>query len=215
MSDQVKPVRVLIVDDHDMVRIGLKVSIEASDELEFVGEASSGVYAVKLYRELRPDVVLMDLIMPHTDGVAATQQIRAFDPDARIIALTSFDEDDLIHKALEAGVTGYLLKDVSIDKLSQAIQDAHRGKSTLAPEATRTLISAAKPTKTPGHDLTPSELIVLKHIVHGMSNNEIAEELVISTSTVKKHVSSILGKMGVSNRAEAAALAVQHKLVTM
>jgi two-component system, NarL family, response regulator LiaR len=208
-----EPIRVMIVDDHDMVRIGLRVFIETAEGLEFVGEASGGEEAIRQYERLQPDVVLMDLMMPGVDGVSATRAICETNPDAHIIALTSFDDETLIHNALKAGVTGYLLKDISMDRLAQAIRDAYQGKPTLAQEATQALIRAASRPPVSGYDLTPSELTVLELLAQGMSNGEIAERLVISTSTVKKHVSRILGKLGVSNRAEAAVLAIQHELV--
>ncbi|MFW5748524.1 MAG: response regulator [Chloroflexota bacterium] len=213
MQQQTRQINVMIVDDHDMVRLGLRVSIESSNGLRVAAEANNGQRAVEEYRRRRPDVVLMDLIMPEMDGVAATHAIREIDPEARIIALTSFDDDDLIRSALKAGVTSFLLKDVSMDQLAQAVRDAYDGRATLAQKATRVLMQSATGPPTPGHDLTPSERTVLSHVVRGMSNDEIAAALVVSTSTVKKHVSSILRKLDVANRAEAAALAIQYALV--
>jgi two-component system, NarL family, response regulator LiaR len=213
MAAGAEPIRVMVVDDHDMVRIGLKVSIEATPGLIFAGEATSGAEAIEAFPNVKPDVVLMDMLMPNVDGVNATREICNSYSDARIIALTSYDDENLICSALEAGVISYLLKDVSIDVLAKAIQDAYRGRPTLAQEATQALIKAASSPPVPGHDLTPSELVVLKLVVQGLSNGEIADRLVISTSTVKKHVSSILRKLSVNNRAEAAALAVRHALI--
>lgn len=206
-------IRILIVDDHDMVRSGLEVMLETSDDLALVGQAARGEDAVRLCQDLRPDVVLMDLVMPGMDGVEATQALRATCPDTRIIALTSFKEKDLVQKALQAGAIGYLLKNVSISELEEAIRAAHSGRSTLAPEATQVLIEAATRPPAPGHDLTAREHEVLKLIAEGLNNREIGEVLTISRSTVKNHVSNVLSKLGVASRTEAATLAVQHHLL--
>lgn len=214
MSEAANPVRVMLVDDHEMVRSGLKVFLEVYDDLELVGEASDGEEAVLLCGEVRPDVVLMDLVMPRMDGVAATRAIRAAHPNIRIIALTSFTDRKLVQSALEAGAIGYLLKNASIDELARAIRDAHVGRSTLSPEATQALIEAATAPPPPGHDLTPREREVLALLVKGLSNREIAERLTISRSTVKNHVSNILSKLGAASRTEAVARAVEHDLVT-
>lgn len=206
-------IRVMIVDDHDMVRIGLKITIEKNEGICVVAEAGNGAEAVDVYKKHQPDVVLMDLLMPVMDGVKATTKIMEIDPNARIIALTSFVDDPLIHSAIEAGVISYLLKDISMKTLSQAIWDAHNGKATLAQEATQALMRSARGNEPPGHDLTQAELRVLKLIRDGASNSEIAQKLFISKSTVKKHVSRILSKMNVSNRAEAAVLSFKLKLI--
>jgi two-component system, NarL family, response regulator LiaR len=210
---EAQDVRVMIVDDHDMVRIGLKITIEKNEGFSVVAEASNGAEAVDLYKKYKPDVVLMDLMMPVLDGVKATTKIMEFDAEARIIALTSFVDDPLIHSAIEAGVISYLLKDISMKQLAQAIRDAYHGKATLAQEATQALMRAARGSELPGHDLTQAELRVLKLIRDGASNSEIAQKLFISKSTVKKHVSRILSKMNVSNRAEAAVLSFKQKLI--
>lgn len=211
---QDQKITIMIVDDHDMVRLGLKMSIEKSERLHVIIQAKNGNEALELYQEYRPDVVLMDLLMPEVGGVEATQSIIKVDPNAKIIALTSFDDDPLIHSAIEAGVISYLLKDISMEVLVHAIQAAYEGESVLAQEATQALMRATQG-KLPGHDLTPSELRVLKLVSEGLSNAEIAQELVISKSTVKKHVSKILGKLNVSNRAEAAVVAVKNSLINI
>jgi len=209
-----KPIRVLIVDDQAVVRSGLVAFLLAFDDLELVGEAGSGEEAVRLCSQVQPDVVLMDLVMPGMDGAAATRAIRKPCPQIQVIALTSFKETELVQGALEAGAIGYLLKNITADELAEAIRAAHAGRPTLAPEAAQALVQAASQTPKPGHDLTGREREVLALMVEGLSNGEIAERLVVSQSTVKFHVSSILSKMGASSRTEAAALAVQHHLVT-
>jgi NarL family two-component system response regulator LiaR len=212
MSDEDR-IRVLIVDDHAVVRSGLGAFLLAFDDLELVGEAASGPEAIGMCEEIQPDVVLMDLVMPEMDGAAATERIRETCPDVQVIALTSFPEEDLVQTALQAGAISYLLKNVSADELANAIRAANAGKSTLAPEAAQALVHAATREPELGHDLTPREHEVLELMVEGLSNPEIAERLVVSRSTVKFHVSSILSKLGADGRTEAVALALQHNLV--
>jgi len=212
MNDQ-KPIRVMIVDDHAVVRSGLSAFLMVYDDLEFVGEAASGEEAVRRCKDLRPDVVLMDLVMPGMDGAEATRAIRETCPEIQVIALTSFKEDDLVQRTLRAGAIGYLLKNVSASELVSAIRAAHIGRPTLAPEAAHVLIHASQNPPTLGGDLTEREHEVLALMISGLSNPEIADKLVVSRSTVKFHVSSILSKLGVASRTQAVTLALQNKLV--
>lgn len=212
MNDE-KPIRVMLVDDHAVVRSGLGAFLMAFDDLELVAEASSGEQAVSTCVQARPDVVLMDLVMPGMDGAAATRAIREKCPDIQVIALTSFKEQELVQGALQAGAIGYLLKNVSTDELADAIRAAYAGKPTLAPEAAQALIQASQKPATPPVELTDRELEVLELMVAGLTNPDIANRLVISRSTVKFHVSSILTKLNVSSRTEAVATALQNKLV--
>lgn len=208
-----KPIRVIIVDDHAVVRSGLSAFLMVFDDLEFVGEAASGEEAIRLCKNLCPDVVLMDLVMPGVDGATATRSIRENCPNTRIIALTSFKEQELVQGALQAGAIGYLLKNVSADELVGAIRAAHAGRPTLAPEAAYVLIQAAQNPLPVGSDLTLREREILSLMASGLSNLQIAERLVVSRSTVKFHVSSILSKLGTSSRTQAVTLAMQKKLV--
>ena len=208
-------IRVMLVDDHAVVRRGLAAFLMAFDDLELVGEAADGSEAVRVCERVRPDVVLMDLVMPEMDGAAATRTIRERFPNVQVIALTSFKEDDLVQGALEAGAIGYLLKNVSTDELADAIRSAHAGRPTLAPEAAQALIQSAtrRNAHEPGYDLTEREREVLRLMAKGLNNTLIAEELVVSRSTVKFHVSNILSKLHATSRTEAVAYALQKKLI--
>jgi NarL family two-component system response regulator LiaR len=206
-------IRVVIVDDHAVVRSGLETFLQAFDDFELLGVAGDGAEAVRVCAENSPDVVLMDLLMPEMDGIAATRAIRERHPNVRVIALTSFQDQEKVQAALEAGAIGYLLKNVSADELARAIRSAHAGRPTLAPEATQVLIHAATRPLTPGHDLTPREREVLALMVQGLNNADIAKRLVVNRSTAKFHVSNILTKLGVTSRTEAVAFALTHHLV--
>jgi NarL family two-component system response regulator LiaR len=203
----------MIVDDHAMVRSGLAAFLSVAEGCVLVGEAASGAEALRLCEQAAPDVILMDLVMPGMDGVATTRAVRERFPGIRVIALTSFPEDHLIQEVLGAGAISYLLKNVSADELARAIRAAREGQSTLAPEAAQALIARVTQPRTPGHDLSAREREVLALMVQGLRNPEIAERLVVGRSTVKFHVSSILGKLGAQSRTEAVALAIQHHLV--
>jgi NarL family two-component system response regulator LiaR len=213
--DTPQTIQVMLVDDHNVVRSGLATFLRAYDDLELVGEAKNGLEALDLCHKTKPDVILMDLMMPEMDGIAATRSILADYPDIKIIAMTSFEEEELVQGVLAAGAISYLLKNISSDELAKAIRDAASGKSTLSPEAARVLVQATRPTKQPLFDLTEREMEVLKLVVQGKNNQQIADELVISLATVKAHISSILSKLQVSSRAEATAYAIKHKIVSL
>lgn len=211
---EVKAIRVMLVDDHAVVRSGLSAFLLAFDDFELVGEAASGEHAVSLCQQVQPDVVLMDLMMPGMDGAAATKLIREKSPEIQVIALTSFKEKELVEGALQAGAIGYLLKDVSADELANAIRAAAAGKPTLAPEAAQVLIQSARaPAEKIGFDLTEREREVLALMAQGLNNHQIADKLVVSVSTVKFHVSSVLSKLNAASRTEAVAIALQNHLV--
>ncbi|UCE01060.1 MAG: response regulator transcription factor [Chloroflexota bacterium] len=203
----------MIVDDHGMVRRGLGAYLLNAQDIKVVAEARDGQEAVQMCEQDHPDVILMDLIMPELSGVAATRIIHNRWPEIKIIALTSFQEKELVQEALKAGAISYLLKNVSGDDLAEAIRDSNAGRPTLAKEAVDALIQAERGEDTLGRDLTRREREVLSYLARGLTNPEIAVELSVSRSTVKAHVSSILSKLGVSNRAEAIALAIENKLV--
>ena len=209
-----QPIRVVLVDDHTMVRKGLALFLKAFEDLELAGEAESGAAAIQLCGEILPDVVLMDMVMPDMDGVSATRAICQQFPQVQVIALTSFKEGDLVKNALKAGAIGYLLKDISADELARAIRAAHTGRATLSPEAAQALVQTTNQPPSPGLDLTEREREVLVLMVEGLNNTQIAGRLTISPSTVKSHVSNILSKFGVASRTEAVTLALRHGLVT-
>lgn len=206
-------IRVLIVDDHDMVRKGLRVLLENFDEFEVVGDCGDGLTGVNYAQRFQPDVVLMDMMMPGMNGIEATRRIKQANPDARVIALTSFSDEGNVQQALQAGALSYLLKNVSVDELASAVRKAFHGQSTLAPEAAQVLIHAATRPPQVGHDLTEREREVLALMAEGLNNREIGERLVISASTVKNHVSNILSKLGTTSRTQAVALSVENKIV--
>ncbi|HEY3311746.1 MAG TPA: response regulator transcription factor [Anaerolineales bacterium] len=209
-----QPIRVMLVDDHPMVRIGLSTILMVFDDLKLVAEAESGERALRLCAEALPDVILMDMVMPGMDGATVTHLIRQQFPHVQIIALTSFKEGKLIKSALEAGAIGYLLKDVSADDLARAIRDAYAGRATLSPEAAQSLVETANQPPVPGLDLTEREREVLTLIIEGLNNTQIAGRLTVSPSTIKSHVSNILSKLGVTSRTEAVTLALRHHIVS-
>lgn len=206
------PVRVLIVDDHSIVREGLRTLLSEEAEIEVVGEAANGAEAVKLVATRHPHVILMDLVMPEVDGIEAIRRIRARKYACEILVLTSFGDDQHVRDAIQAGATGYLLKDVLKADLLRAIQAAARGEPTLHPEAQRVLIRQTTATS-PFKDLTERELDVLRLIAQGRSNREIALTLHLTEGTVKGYVSTVLDKLQVDDRTQAALFAVKHKLV--
>lgn len=207
-------IRILLVDDHSVVRQGLRMFLGLDPELEVVGEAQNGVEAVRQARQLNPDVVLMDILMPQMDGLQATTVIRRELPDTEVIALTSVLENEKVFAAIEAGAIGYLLKDTDSDELCRAIKAAAAGQVQLAPQAAALLAKVPTPDETETEELTPREAEVLQLLAQGLSNKEIAAELVIGEKTVKTHVSNILSKLGVLSRTQAALYAVRHGLAS-
>jgi two-component system, NarL family, response regulator LiaR len=208
-------IRVLVVDDHPMVRRGLMALVRTAEGMVFVGEATNGQEAVQLCRELRPTVVLMDLVMPAMDGAEATRLIRQQCPEIQVLVLTSFHEMTLVQQAINAGAVGYLLKTASSDELIAAIRSAHEGQSTLSPEATQALVQAAQQQISASAELSPREREILGLLAQGLTNTEISERLFISVPTVKFHVTNILDKLNASSRTEAVMIAVRRKLVTI
>jgi two-component system, NarL family, response regulator LiaR len=209
-----QPIRVMLVDDHTMVRRGLALFLKVFDDLQMVGEADNGSDAIQRCAEIRPDVVLMDMVMPGMDGVSATRAIRQRFPQVQVIALTSFKEGELIKNALEAGAIAYLLKDVSAEELAQAIRAARAGRATLSPEAAQAIVQSANLPPAPGLDLTEREREVLSLMIEGLNNTQIAARLSVSPSTIKSHVSNILSKLGVASRTEAVTLALRSRIVS-
>lgn len=205
-------IRIMLVDDHSVVRSGLGAFLSVNPDLELVGEAENGEQAVVRAGILKPDVILMDLMMPVMDGVAATLAIKKQNPAIQIIALTSFQEDELVQNALKAGAVGYLMKNVTARELAAAIKAAKDGKMILSPEAAQALVRASQQAHE-SDSLTEREHEVLKLMVEGLNNAEIAERLVVSLSTVKYHISNILMKLGVDNRVAAVTTAIQKRLV--
>lgn len=209
-------ISVLLVDDHQVVRQGLRDFLELQDDIEVVGEAGSGEEGVQLAREFLPDVVLMDLVMPGIDGVEATRRVKEVSPSTRIIVLTSFADDNKVFPAIKAGAISYLLKDVSPEDLAHAIRAAQRNEAVLHPEVAAKLMqefSTPRTTETPLEHLTDREMDVLRLIARGRSNKEIADTLIISEKTVKTHVSNILSKLHLADRTQAAIYALRQRLV--
>lgn len=217
MSEK-KPIRVMIVDDHETIRRGLIIFLEVFEDLVLVGEAGDGHEAVRLYQEIAPDVILMDLVMPEMDGIEAIGQIVAEQPEIRILVLTSFAADDKVFPAIKAGAQGYLLKDSDPQELIQAIYQVHQGESSLHPTIAHKLLqelsspSEQPPTPDP---LTPREVEVLRLVAQGHSNQGIADILVISEATVRTHVSNILGKLHLASRTQAALYALREGLASL
>lgn len=212
------PIRILIVDDHAVVREGLRSFIQIKPDLEVVGEAADGIEAVEKARELEPDVVLLDIVMPRQDGIGAIKQLKEEGCPARILVITSFAEDDQIFPAIRAGALGYLLKDSRPEELIQAIRDVHRGESSLHPTVARKLIDelAREPDLPPTEEpLTERELEVLKLIAQGHSNREIGEQLHLSERTIAKYASNILDKLHVANRTQAALYALRKGIANL
>jgi len=203
-------IRVLIVDDHQMVREGIKVLLSTCDDIAVVGEAADGAEALEQCRLIGPDVVLMDILMPVMDGAEATAQITASWPEMRVIALTSYLDQEYVEKTLDAGAISYLLKDARPEALTRAIRDAVAGRGTIDSGAMRVLME--RRADDVGRDLTPREREVLALLAGGLSNKEIAETLTLSVGTVRLHVSNILSKLGAPNRTTAAAIAMKHRL---
>jgi two-component system, NarL family, response regulator LiaR len=209
-----QPIRVMLVDDHTMVRRGLATFLKVFDDLQLAGEAESGEAAIQLCAEVLPDVILMDMSLPGMDGATATHVIRQQFPQIQVIALTSFKEGKIIKNALEAGAIGYLLKDVSADDLVRAIRAAHAGRATLSPEVAQALVETTNQPLAPGLDLTEREREVLILMIEGLNNTQIAGRLTVSPSTIKSHVSNILSKLGVASRTEAVTLALRNRIST-
>ena len=208
------PIRVMIVDDHNLVRDGLNLLLSTYDELNIVALAENGEQAIDLCSQVEPDVVLMDIVMPEVDGPSATKRIITTYPDIKIIALTSYLEDDMVMRAINAGSVGYLLKNVSAPKLVETIKAAHQGQATIDASAATILLKVSQGPPALGNDLTEREREVLALMVDGKTNKEIAERLSLSPGTIRAYVSKILSKLGASNRTEAAMLAMQRNILS-
>jgi DNA-binding NarL/FixJ family response regulator len=209
------PIRVLLVDDHGVVRRGLRGYLELLDDIEVIGEAENGLRGVELSAELVPDVILMDIVMPQLDGIGAIARIKAAQPAVQIVALTSFIEEDKVLAALESGASGFILKDADADDVATAIRAAYNDEVHLDPAAARILAKGMRHRveQTPVDPLTERELEVLSLVGHGRSNKEIATDLGITERTARTHVSNILGKLGLASRTQAALYAVERRLV--
>ncbi|MFZ1769660.1 MAG: response regulator transcription factor [Caldilinea sp.] len=203
-------IRIIIADDFAIVRTGLMTLMKEFDELEFVGQASNGQIAIELCEQISPDLMLMDMQMPVLDGIAATRIIHQRHPDIKIIMLTAYAQEAMVHQALQAGATGYVFKDISPDRLLQTIRSVFAGQLTLSPLAAKSLLDTSHAEHEVGYRLTAREREVLHLMRDGFSNHTIAERLQVSPATVKSHVSNILAKLEVSTRAEAVALTTRH-----
>ena len=212
--DELAPIRVLLVDDHAVVRMGLRAFFDLLPDIDVVGEAADGSEGVAMCRRLRPDVVLMDLLMPNMDGVTAIGRIKAELPETEIVTMTSFIEEEKVTAALEAGASGYVLKDAEAEEVAQAIRAAHAGEVHLDPQVARLLAQRmrAKKDPEPVEPLTEREKDVMRLLAQGMSNKEIGARLFITERTARTYVSNILGKLGLASRTQAALWAVEHKL---
>lgn len=211
-------IHILIVDDHVIVREGLRALISGKPDMELVGEACNGQEAVLQARSLQPDVILMDLVMPGKSGIEAIREIRGENPEARILVLTSFSEDDQVFSAVKAGALGYLLKDSSPQELLEAIRCVYRGESSLHPAVARKLMLGYRQDQEAGPDvaaLTEREVEVLKLVARGLANQEIAQQLLVSEGTVRFHVGNVLGKLGLENRTQAALYALREGLASL
>jgi NarL family two-component system response regulator LiaR len=206
-------IRVMTVDDHEIMRGGIRIVLLAFDDIELVAEARGGDEALRLCHDAEAEVVLMDMKMPEMDGIATTRALKAAQPEVQILILTSFHDHNLVRRAMEAGAVGYLLKDTSKEALAEAIRSAKVGKTTLSPEAAVDLHEKDGKLLDTAHDLTARECEVLGLLAQGLSNNQIAEQLERSPFTVRQHVSQIIAKLGAANRAEAAAIAVEHGVI--
>jgi DNA-binding NarL/FixJ family response regulator len=216
LAEAAAPIRVLLVDDHAVVRMGLRTFFDMLDDIEVVGEASDGSEGVAMARRLKPDVVLMDLLMPNMDGVTAIGRIKAEMPETEIVTMTSFIEEEKVTAALEAGASGYVLKDAEADEVAAAIRAAYGGEVHLDPQVARLLAQRMRQKKDPAEELaeplTERERDVLRLLGQGRSNKEIGAELFITERTARTYVSNILGKLGLASRTQAALWAVEHKL---
>ena len=208
-------IRVMIVDDHDIVRRGISTFLSGFDDLLLVGEAANGQDALRICGEVQPHVIMMDMMLPDTDGIALTRSIRELYADVQVVMLTSAKDGDLVQGALQAGAIGYMLKNISVREMADTIRTAHAGKPRLAPEATQALIDLSLHPRIspPTYNLTAREQTILRLMIQGLTNQEIADEIFVSRATVKAHVSTILSKLGVQNRVEAVRRALQESLI--
>jgi len=206
-------IRILLVDDHAVVRSGLSKFLMVNKDFELVAEASDGIEAIQMAGQFKPDVILMDLMMPGMDGITATREIHQKYPQIKVIALTSFSEQNMVQGALQAGASGYLQKNVTAMELGNAIRSAHAGRMTLSSEAAQVLAQSVTQSHLPGNEISERERDVLRCMVEGLNNSEIAAKLFISLGTVKFHISNIFQKLGINNRVEAVKMAIEQKMV--